>query len=184
VGVNGAAAARMNVRAAEFFFRDVFANSSHNHWRPGDEELTRFLHHHREMRVDDAHRAQSSYRTHAGANHRNFGHQPNYQVPGWIGGNVSAPHHLKRLDAAASAGSIHQPDDWQSQLARESFAITGLVTDSRVCSSTSHRKIIAAYHHAPAVDARDANHVVRGNERGELAVFVSRFTRERAGFVK
>src|SRR5262249_57509430 len=112
-GIRWGGAGRMNVRAAEFFFRDVFANSSHNHWRPGDEELTRFLYHHREMRVDDAYRAQSSYRTHAGANHRNFGHQPNYQVPGWIGGNVSAPPHLKRLYAAASPRSIHPPHDLQ-----------------------------------------------------------------------
>src|SRR6266498_1601933 len=57
--VDCAAAASVNARPAQFFFRDLLAYATLDHRRARDEELADSSNHHRKMRMHDAHRAES-----------------------------------------------------------------------------------------------------------------------------
>src|SRR5262245_31333400 len=57
--VDRAAAAGVNARSAQFFFRDLLAYAAFDYRWAGDEELADASNHHRKMRMHDAHRAQS-----------------------------------------------------------------------------------------------------------------------------
>src|SRR5262245_36462829 len=55
--VYGAAAASVNARSAQSFFRYLLAHAALDHRRACDEELADSSDHHRKMRMHDAHRA-------------------------------------------------------------------------------------------------------------------------------
>ena len=57
--VYSAAAASVNARSAQLFFRYLLANAALDHRRASDEELADSSDHHRKMRMHDAHRAES-----------------------------------------------------------------------------------------------------------------------------
>ena len=112
------AGARLGAGAAERLLVGRLAHRRRDDGRSGDEELRAAAHDHREVRERHAHRAEARARP---ERRRDDGHAREVldrELEARKRRDVAEAHRLERLDAAAAARAVDEPDQRHAQLVR------------------------------------------------------------------
>jgi hypothetical protein len=105
-------------------------------------------------------------------------------IPGGIGRHVSSLHLLESLYAAASTGSVDEPDDRYPLLAREHFTIPGLVAYCAVGGSSPDSEVIPTDDDAAPFYFSRSKNEVGGSEHSQPITFVHSLARQGSNLMK
>jgi hypothetical protein len=129
-------------------------------------------------------RSQARHRTQRGAHDRDPREVRDDQLEGRERRDVGEPHRLQRLDAAAPARAVHQPDERDAQVAGHPLGERHLLPDRGVRRASADREVIALHDRPPTVDPPAAHDHVGGGEVGQLAILVVARAGQYAGLVE
>ena len=166
------AAAELDLPAAQLLLGARLAQPFH-HRRAGDEHRRHLLHHDGVVAGGQPRRAQPGDRAEPQRHHRHDAHLVGDQVErgglGQAAGQVGAPGGLDRLDRAAAAGALDQPDDRHAVLRRHLLRHLRLALDRGIRRAAAQGEVVAGDDHRPAVHHAAAEHAVAGGEAGDGA---------------
>ena len=133
----------------------------------------------------DTRRAEPRHRPERGRRHRHDRQVLHHEVEAGQRRHVGEAHLLERLDAAAAARAVHEPDEREAQVVGQALGVDGLLPDRGVGGAAADGEVVALHDRAAAVDAALADDRVRGQELGQLAVLVvGAAAGERSGLVE
>ena len=132
--------------------------------RAGHEQLRGVPDDHREVRADHARGAEPGHRPERRGRHRHDREVLHHEVEAGQRRHVREAHLLERLDAAAAARAVHEPDERQPQVVRHALGVDGLLPDRGVGGAAADGEVVALHDRAAAVDASLADDRVRGQE--------------------
>ena len=111
------------------------------------------LHDHREVRAHHARGAEPRDRAERGGRHRHDRQVLHHEVEAGQRRHVREAHVLERLDAAAAAGAVDEPDEREPEVVRHALGEDGLLPDRGVGRAAADREVVALHDGAAAVDA-------------------------------
>ncbi len=128
------------------------------------------------MRRREPRRPEPRHRTKPQRHHRHQAHVGRGLVielrPAHAARQVGAARRLDRLDRAAAARALDQPDDRQAEFRRHPFGHDRLLADGRIRAAAAHGEVVADHHHRSAIHHRAAHHAVGRREGLQVALRV------------
>src|SRR5215471_18799382 len=157
----------LDLPAAELVLGELLPEPLHDGWSRY-EEGGELLDHDGIVRGGEMRGAEASHRAQAEGDARHGADVVDHRLPATDSGNVGAARGLDGLDRAAAARALDETDQGQAHLVGHLLAHEVLAFDGGVRGATTHREVVAAYHHGPAIYSGAAEDEVGGSKALEL----------------